>query len=369
MASIREQGKPDDVGIYLRQACSVEVLTPEEEADLARHMERYREGFRRRALSDPAVFDAVLERIEAVLDGRQRAETIFEASIVRDTSPSLSAKRARRYLPTLKDPDVPMDRKVAILDRLSIKLREVIRIWRQHGSDDPETRRLFRRWIRYRKKMARHNLRLVISICKRYKHASIPMIDLIQEGNLGLMRAIDKYEQCLGHKFSTYATWWIRQGITRVISEGSGLIRIPNHLANRLYKLRRKLNSEMAEPSQEQLDDLARGTQSYLSVDEMVVGSEDTFLRDLITDPHEPTPESGVDNIMLAGVLARAMRTISPRMVHLLRLRYGLGHADPFDSDQCARVLNVTRERIYQLEYQAMDILRRHGSIQRLAEA
>jgi len=257
----------------------------------------------------------------------------------------------------------------------------------QKDGTDPQRRQELERYVQdgleARAHLIQANSRLVISVAKKYIGRGVPFLDLIQEGNIGLIRAANKFNYRLGHKFSTYATWWIRQAVTRAIADQSRTIRVPVHMGdqiNRLLRVSHRLTQELGrEPTTEELaqaldislrkaEQMLAFARRPLSLDMPTDDEEDSVLGDFIEDEEVVSPVEAVSNSVLQEVIQEILHELPPREVRILQLRYGLVDGETYTLEEVGKKLGVTRERVRQIEAQALSRLRHPTHARRLRD-
>ena len=291
----------------------------------------------------------------------------------------------------LKDLDKNTDLDVALAaeginidDPVKVYLKEIGRVPLLSADEEIDLAlRMSQGDVEARKRLSEANLRLVVSIAKRYVGRGMQFLDLIQEGNLGLIKAVEKFDPTKGFKFSTYATWWIRQAITRAIADQARTIRIPVHMVETINKVK-KVSSQLLhknghEPTAEEISveldmpvdkvrEIMRVAQEPVSLETPIGEEEDSHLGDFIPDDEAPAPADAASHILLKEQLSDVLQTLTPREEKVLRLRFGLEDGRSRTLEEVGKEFNVTRERIRQIEAKALRKLRHHSRSKRLKD-
>jgi RNA polymerase primary sigma factor len=273
---------------------------------------------------------------------------------------------------------------IAIDDPVKVYLKEIGRVPLLSGEEEIDlARRMANGDMSARKRLAEANLRLVVSIAKRYVGRGMHFLDLIQEGNLGLIKAVEKFDYTKGYKFSTYATWWIRQAITRAIADQARTIRIPVHMVetiNKVVRVERQLLQELGRQPQaneiaaqmgmsvEKVREIMKVAQEPVSLETPIGEEEDSHLGDFIPDDEAPAPADAASHTLLREQLGDVLKTLTPREEKVLRLRFGLDDGRPRTLEEVGKEFNVTRERIRQIEAKALRKLRHPSRSKKLKD-
>ena len=406
----------DPVKMYLRQMGQIPLLTREQEISIAQKIKEAEAIFRKNVLWIKVTKDVVIEVLENALEKSINLDEIV------DLDPNIKEYVAKRkiikLLKKLKRTQaksrivkILSDMRLAIyvVEQISHKILELIekietvekeirrtkkgkrqkkeklskklRALRLELGDKPESVKKQYRFIRVKetnfnkakRELVAANLRLVVSIAKKYTNRGLSFLDLIQEGNIGLMKAVDKFEYKRGYKFSTYATWWIRQAITRSIADQSRTIRIPVHMTetiNKLIRVSRSLVQETGrEPTPEELSgqmkipvdkvrSILKIAQEPISLQTPIGDEGDTHFGDFIEDKRAVSPASATAYTMLKEQMGGVLDTLTEREKKVLRLRFGIGDGYPRTLEEVGAIFSVTRERVRQIEAKALKKLR-----------
>ena len=282
------------------------------------------------------------------------------------------------------DLDISIPEGISIDDPVRMYLKEIGKVQLLSGDEEIElAKRMEEGDEAAKKKLAEANLRLVVSIAKRYVGRGMLFLDLIQEGNLGLIKAVEKFDYKKGYKFSTYATWWIRQAITRAIADQARTIRIPVHMVetiNKLIRVSRQLLQELGrEPLPEEIAkemgmsvdkvrEIMKISQEPVSLETPIGEEEDSHLGDFIPDDDAPAPAESAAFTLLKEQLINVLDTLTPREEKVLRLRFGLDDGRARTLEEVGKEFNVTRERIRQIEAKALRKLRHPSRSKKLKD-
>ena len=333
------------------------------------------QGKQKGSLSNQEILDAIgeiefsPEQLEKLYDGLE-AQGI---EIIEDNSVDLSDIEIVASKSSSKGDEIAAER-VAIDDPVKVYLKEIGRVPLLSPEEEIDLAiKIADGNTEAKKRLCQANLRLVVSIAKRYLGRGMLFLDLIQEGNLGLLKAVDKFDYPKGFKFSTYATWWIRQAITRAIADQGRTIRIPVHMVETINKVK-KVSSQLLhqnghEPTADEIAseidmpvdkvrDIMRVAQEPVSLETPIGEEEDSHLGDFIPDDDAPAPADAASHTLLREQLNEVLDTLTPREEKVLRLRFGLEDGRSRTLEEVGKEFNVTRERIRQIEAKALRKLR-----------
>ena len=327
--------------------------------------------------------NSALEGYEITPEELEKAYDRFESEkieLVEDMEKELEEIEISKE--ELEDLSVPEG--ISIDDHVKMYLKEIGKVDLLTAEEETElARRMSEGDEVAKKKLAEANLRLVVSIAKRYVGRGMLFLDLIQEGNLGLIRAVDKFDYTKGYKFSTYATWWIRQAITRAIADQARTIRIPVHMVetiNKLVRVSRQLVQELGrEPTPEELAkglnmsvekvrEISKISQEPVSLETPIGEEEDSHLGDFIPDDDAPAPSEAASYVLLKEQLVEVLKTLTDREAKVLKLRFGLIDGRQRTLEEVGKEFNVTRERIRQIEAKALRKLRHPSRSKKLKD-
>jgi len=321
---------------------------------------------------DPDQLDKVLETLEAL-----------GVEVVNELEPQPEAEPADTADTKLED-DLSVPEGISIDDPVRMYLKEIGKVPLLTAEEEIEiAKRLETGDEEAKKKLSEANLRLVVSIAKRYVGRGMLFLDLIQEGNLGLIKAVEKFDYRKGFKFSTYATWWIRQAITRAIADQARTIRIPVHMVetiNKLIRVSRQLLQQYGrEPTPEEIAkemgiseakvrEIIKIAQEPVSLETPIGEEEDSHLGDFIADDDTPAPAEAASFALMKEQLLDVLDTLTPREEKVLRLRFGLDDGRQRTLEEVGKEFNVTRERIRQIEAKALRKLRHPSRSKKLKD-
>ena len=322
---------------------------------------------------DPDQLDKVLETLEAL-----------GVEVVNELDPQPEAEPAAPEPAEKVEDDLSVPEGISIDDPVRMYLKEIGKVPLLTAEEEIEiAKRLETGDEEAKKKLSEANLRLVVSIAKRYVGRGMLFLDLIQEGNLGLIKAVEKFDYRKGFKFSTYATWWIRQAITRAIADQARTIRIPVHMVetiNKLIRVSRQLLQQYGrEPTPEEIAkemgiseskvrEIIKIAQEPVSLETPIGEEEDSHLGDFIPDDDAPAPAEAASFALMKEQLLDVLDTLTPREEKVLRLRFGLDDGRQLTLEEVGKEFNVTRERIRQIEAKALRKLRHPSRSKKLKD-
>ncbi|MCY4247712.1 MAG: sigma-70 family RNA polymerase sigma factor, partial [Chloroflexi bacterium] len=319
--------------------------------------------------SERAIFDLCVKK--AKLPKKYIIERIKEDKLNYPLGLSLLRSKYGKALQPYKDILLREQNKMAQIEEdTGLSIAEIKKIDTAVGSAERKARRA-------KKEMIEANLRLVISIAKKYTNRGLHFLDLIQEGNIGLIRATNKFEYQRGHKFSTYATWWIRQAVSRAVADQGRTIRVPVHMGDQLNRMRRvqlQLQQEFgrdATPAEvaremdttpDKVENLLEISRRPVSLESPIDDEGDSSFGDFVEDNNSPAPSDEVTTHLLHTQLQQALDKLPDREAQILRLRYGLADGRVYTLEEVGNTIGVTRERVRQLEAQALNRLRQSSA-------
>lgn len=326
-------------------------------------------------------YQEILDEVENIDLSPEQIEKIYEVL----ESMGIEVQGAANDVDIIEEEiDLSVPEGIAIDDPVRMYLKEIGKVPLLSSEEEMELAKQIEVGSQYaKKKLAEANLRLVVSIAKRYVGRGMLFLDLIQEGNLGLIKAVEKFDFRKGFKFSTYATWWIRQAITRAIADQARTIRIPVHMVetiNKLIRVQRQLLQELGrDPFPEEISkvmdlpvekvrEIQKIAQEPVSLETPIGEEEDSHLGDFIPDDDAPAPAEAAAFTMLKEQLINVLDTLTPREEKVLRLRFGLDDGRARTLEEVGKEFNVTRERIRQIEAKALRKLRHPSRSKKLKD-
>jgi RNA polymerase primary sigma factor len=397
----------DPIRLYLTQMSEIPLLTRDQEISLARQIEKTRRIFRRSVLGCDFAIRTTFEAIKKVHEGNLPFDRTIKVSLTEQLSKEQILARMPHNIPTIehvleqnqkhyrllisksasktakqearirfirgRQKAITLVEEMSLRTNLKRELRDLMLITQETPASllkrCQRCQKEFKQYDNIKRDLSSGNLRLVVSIAKKYRNRGMSFLDLIQEGNTGLMRAVDKYEYRRGFKFSTYATWWIRQAITRAIADQGRTIRIPVHMIDILSKLRnlqtqmlqelgrKPTMHEMSQRSDVDVDEVRRILdigRHPVSLDKPVGDGADNSFGEFVQDAGQDNPVKNANNAILRNQIEGILKTLTYREREIIRLRYGLGDGYTYTLEEVGRIFKVTRERVRQIEAKAV---------------
>jgi RNA polymerase primary sigma factor len=394
----------DLVQAYFHSMGDISILTKDEEVELAKKLEEGKAIIKKILYSIPLTkkVERSFNGNEEVMEEEEKTEEVikivldkFRSAVktIRSLSGKLppyggSLKSLRKIIRDEKSKKRPRLKKLAVMEELAKKTQKIFRqLELEIGIRVDQVTMVWERIYKVqsfvseaKNELITRNLRLVVNIAKNYVGRGLPLLDLIQEGNIGLMKAVDKFKHEKGFKFSTYATWWIRQAITRALIDQTKTIRVPVHMMefyNRVTKASRELTQVLGrEPTNEEIgaklkvtvrkvEEVFRAIQDPIAL-QTPVGDEDTELEDFIGDKNSPSPYSDAEKKEISGYIQKVIGTLTPKEEKVIRMRFGIGVDRDHTLEEVGRHLLITRERVRQIEAKALRKLKHPSRLRAL---